>query len=324
LDFDPDILEGAIIENIALLTAGQERFFKILGGYYFNDTSDTVSKVFGIALDLKFGITEGGSTTIDSNWDGFDIDEPGNGSGWTFIVAAKSVTDDETATFPDSDDILKIWLNPAYQRGLYKHLDGGRYPDGAAYYKGNSGFTDTLIPAGTPTHPVNSFDDLRTIANNYNLHTMKIDLGGADRTATGAKLDNNRVIGISPKNSVAKLIINTVCAKAYFENLKLKQTVEETEDCFFLYCSFVDNMFFEKCLAIHCNIESTTVIKPYQTGADSIFHCSFETGSSIDYTAAGTTKIVNLSNCWGKLIIKNITNASQKLYIEGFEGEIEI
>lgn len=107
-DFDGQSLIGAKIRNVTTQNANGARTneqFVILGGYFYADTTDTVSKVFGIALEPLFGITEGGATIVASNWTpgSGNLTEGGNGNGWTFIVAPSD------RAYPGSGDTLEIY-----------------------------------------------------------------------------------------------------------------------------------------------------------------------------------------------------------------------
>ena len=81
--------------------------------YYPNQGITT--QVFGIALDPKFDIQEGGTNTLDDKWKLEDPEKPildesywskryGNSHGWTFIVNLK-----ERKAYPTSDQLLKIF-----------------------------------------------------------------------------------------------------------------------------------------------------------------------------------------------------------------------
>lgn len=94
-DFDPDDLQSAVIENVDLEAEGDpDRFFKILGGYFFDDEQDVTVSVFGIATEPDFGMTEGGTTLLNEHFELQDPDKPllderNESSGWTFIVESK-------------------------------------------------------------------------------------------------------------------------------------------------------------------------------------------------------------------------------------------
>lgn len=111
-DFDAALILGADIESAGAPESQSDRYFKILGGYLFRKTGDgpRTTKVFGIALNPEFGVTEGGSTTLMDNWHLDDPKRPGldemrsDRDGWTFIVAPK----DDPEKFPHSSDPLKI------------------------------------------------------------------------------------------------------------------------------------------------------------------------------------------------------------------------
>jgi len=94
-DFDPEELESAVIENVDLEAKGDpDRFFKILGGYFFDDEKDVTVNVFGIATHPDFGLSEGGTTLLNAHFELQDPDKPvlderNESSGWTFIVEPK-------------------------------------------------------------------------------------------------------------------------------------------------------------------------------------------------------------------------------------------
>jgi len=109
-DFDPDDLQNAVIENVDLEEQGDpERFFKILGGYFFDDDNDVTVKVFGIASHPDFGIAEGGTKLLNANFTLQDPDKPvlderNESSGWTFIVEHKL-----REKFPQSHRPMRIF-----------------------------------------------------------------------------------------------------------------------------------------------------------------------------------------------------------------------
>ena len=118
LDLDPALLPGAYIGDKDAPEGEKDRFFEILGGYFYHDNypdAGTTTKVFGIALDPEFGVTEGGTTTLDDKWKLQDPEKPildesywsekfGKHHGWTFIVTLK-----EREKYPTSDQKLKIF-----------------------------------------------------------------------------------------------------------------------------------------------------------------------------------------------------------------------
>jgi len=121
LDFDTNLLIGAVIKNKSQ-TSDDHPFLVILGGYFFNDTGDITESVFGIALDSIFGITEGGTQTVDTLWNsaGADLSEGTNGNGWTFITAPLGGT--AAALYPSSGDSLEIWINPSMTDKIHRVL----------------------------------------------------------------------------------------------------------------------------------------------------------------------------------------------------------
>ncbi len=115
VDFDPDILQGAVLANLeAETTDDLVQYLPILGGYFFTTGANRTTKVFGIAKDPKFGIIEAGkSVFVDTNWAGTGLVEAGNGTGWTFITAPVGADDTK---YPDSGNNLSIYINPASMR----------------------------------------------------------------------------------------------------------------------------------------------------------------------------------------------------------------
>jgi len=66
-----------------------ENPFVAKGGYFFTDSGNTVSQIWGIAADM--GFTNGGSQTNPAStagWSGTDTLEDGSGNGWTFLGEA--------------------------------------------------------------------------------------------------------------------------------------------------------------------------------------------------------------------------------------------
>lgn len=119
LGLEPELMVGAYLGLRTYAETDTDRFFEILGGYFYHDNypePGTTTKVFGIALEPEFGITEGGTTTPKDKW---RLDDPlrttldesywsKDGTkyhGWTFIVNLK-----ERDAYPISDDELKIFV----------------------------------------------------------------------------------------------------------------------------------------------------------------------------------------------------------------------
>lgn len=105
-DFDPRLLLGALI-------GGEDSYENtiILGGFFFTDSSDEPSKVFGIASDDNFGIKNGDSSSLSSavsNWTNF-ADPDGSGNMWVFICADPF----DGSGLPGSGKSLEIYMNPA-------------------------------------------------------------------------------------------------------------------------------------------------------------------------------------------------------------------
>lgn len=107
-DFDTNELLGAIVENTELPPEETDRFFTVIGGYYFERVRENgkkeakTTRVFGIALDDSKGffISEGGNTIIRDHWqlleEKFKVNATnertaGEKTGWTLIVAEAKV-----------------------------------------------------------------------------------------------------------------------------------------------------------------------------------------------------------------------------------------
>ena len=105
-DFDPRLLLGALIGG-----EGSYENTIILGGFFFTDSTDTPSKVFGIASDDNFGIKDGDSASLSSavsNWTDFS-DPDGSGDMWVFICADPF----DGTGLPGSGKSLELYMNPA-------------------------------------------------------------------------------------------------------------------------------------------------------------------------------------------------------------------
>lgn len=119
LGLNPELVLGTFLGSRIFQESEQDRFFEILGGYFYHDNypaPGVTTHVFGIALDPLFGITEGGTTTLNDKWKLDDPQKPildesywskdsGKHHGWTFIVTLK-----ERETYPHSDEELKIFV----------------------------------------------------------------------------------------------------------------------------------------------------------------------------------------------------------------------
>ena len=118
-DFNPEQLLGAIVENTDLPESDQERFFTVLGGYFFEKRSSRAhtTRVFGIAADNKhgFGIEENGSVILADHWVLSDLSgseatrmmderEIGDERGWTLIVDEVR----ERSKYPPSNEAMGI------------------------------------------------------------------------------------------------------------------------------------------------------------------------------------------------------------------------
>ena len=131
-DFDPSTLIGKVIESTDLRDSEEDRFFSILGGYYFErvfdngNTSAKISRLFGIITKGEPGFSylkEGGSTIIADEWEhkfpppaGLTLkkgaksflDELNLGvEGWTFIVEPK----DLDSKYPQSGKEIVLFAN---------------------------------------------------------------------------------------------------------------------------------------------------------------------------------------------------------------------
>ncbi len=233
-DFDTSTLVGTKIA----VTSDPSKYFVILGGYFFNDGGDTTTKVFGIALEPAFGIIEGGTITIDTNWTGSALNEATEGDGWTFIVA------NHNAAYPVSGVDLSMFLKET--TGLSSLIEGiGSigYPDGRVIVDQTASNTNTVIGVdGTVNNPVSTLAAAKTLADQLGkrltihgvFNTQAIDfsdydiIGGngdaflAGDTTTGVTLGNARVssielagdiiftTGTRTENCIIRAIGNTV------------------------------------------------------------------------------------------------------------------
>lgn len=137
-DFDPARILGALVESVELRGKEEDRFTRILGGYYFKrnfngETKSLISNLFGVALKGGSGfdyLEEGGSAIINDQWkrkfkvpsninipDGDEnlLNELTLGAeGWTFIVEAK----DDDSKYPQSGKEMALWTECPAITGL--------------------------------------------------------------------------------------------------------------------------------------------------------------------------------------------------------------
>jgi hypothetical protein len=122
-DFFTKLLVGTRLEHINLGPNDDNRFFEILGGYFFGkDQSGTfrTTQVFGICLDKNegFEIEEKGTVILNDHWEIFHPKQPGldermnnddgkPSEGWTLVVVPKN----DFKVYPRSHDPLAIHLN---------------------------------------------------------------------------------------------------------------------------------------------------------------------------------------------------------------------
>ncbi|MFQ5628415.1 MAG: hypothetical protein ACE5I1_06620 [bacterium] len=114
-DFDVNLLPGAILGWRSATDEEDHKYFEILGGYFYNQggpNDGKTTKVFGIVKKDEFGVTEGGTTTVDGKWELTEPDRHGlnekdaEGGGWTIIVGWK-----DGGEFPHSSTQLKICVD---------------------------------------------------------------------------------------------------------------------------------------------------------------------------------------------------------------------
>ncbi|MEZ4827081.1 MAG: PKD domain-containing protein [Bacteroidia bacterium] len=131
-DFDTRQLIGAIVENTELPPEDEDRYFTVIGGYYFerirvnNQKEAKTTKVFGIALDREKGffIEEDGSVILRDHWqlleekrslDATNERTAGEKTGWTLIVAEAKLPRNK---YPMSGKPMQVFLPCAELTGL--------------------------------------------------------------------------------------------------------------------------------------------------------------------------------------------------------------
>jgi hypothetical protein len=318
LEYDPNQLVGAIIQDLG--SEGNEphgRYFVILGGYFFNDSTDVTEKVFGIAIDERFGCVEDGVVIINNNWGGTDLVEGGNGNGWTFIVAKVAEAD---ASYPAPGHALDVWINPSIIRDAMLPVDFD-----AVYFKQGSTDTGVFYPAGKPERPVGDIDDAVLIANYRRI--KRIFLGWSSSVSfetfgTGANFLH--FIGnttVRPDGTGGGLNFGSKSFEScIFENLLVTGT-KIAGSCIFRRC-------YVKALQVNGDevFEECIVTGAFVGGASSNWFrkCTFGIpwSSAASYNENGGSAAATFMDCHGKLKITN--NTSSIIYIYGFQGELEI
>lgn len=105
---------------------------QILGGYFYHadgPKKGKTTRVFGIAKEAAFEITEDGTTTVDTHWElvnsteTFRLDEtqPRTG-GWTFVVAVGENPEEDR--FPHSSDGLALLVECPHIQKLKATIEG--------------------------------------------------------------------------------------------------------------------------------------------------------------------------------------------------------
>ncbi|MDX2246134.1 MAG: PKD domain-containing protein [Bacteroidia bacterium] len=123
-DFDTNVLLNSIVENTELPPEDTDRYFTVIGGYYFerirvnNQKEARTTRVFGVALDRSKGffIEEGGSVILRDHWrlveekrtlDATNERTAGEKTGWTFIVAEAKMP---RSKYPMSGKLILIFV----------------------------------------------------------------------------------------------------------------------------------------------------------------------------------------------------------------------
>ena len=137
-----------------------------------------------MALDPSFGISEGGSTIIDTNWNGEGagtLVEAGNGSGWTFILGYT------TNVYPLASDLLDLFINPSF-------IDTSNAGGGGLTAQETRDAVGELAPGGAPA--AGSIDQhLDTLLTGQ---TTIVNAVAAVQTVVDALQNNTRFVGIVP------------------------------------------------------------------------------------------------------------------------------
>ncbi|MDX2249122.1 MAG: hypothetical protein SF052_20210 [Bacteroidia bacterium] len=196
---NPPQLIGMEIENTKKGESDPDRFFKILGGYFYSFANGVHSTraVFGICLSPAdgFDMTEGGSVFVKDHWEtpshtdkGLDETLPYEGSfisGWTFIVEPKTgdkvypLSGDPLRIFSDCGEITgiiaeKVGTSPAEQVIKVTATVSGTPPDRFIWNWGD-GSAETETSSAEATHTYIKPDSRAAV---YNLSLKTEGPGG--------------------------------------------------------------------------------------------------------------------------------------------------
>ncbi len=277
--------------------------FLILGGYFFQDSDDTTHKVFGIAREKVFGIIEGGTRVIDTDWDAddgsSDLVEAAQGDGWTFIIAYSP------DTYPDSADGLEI----IQKQGISDNDSLLDEVVDKVFLDFDNGDDDFL---GTQAKPIKTFGKANTSLPNGG--TIFV-IGDASAYSELLVIFNTgiRVIGLGGQRVIVANMANDVfrMVNCTLENISIINngagTAGDYTRCDIKFCSIVQADVFQSNVVensilsqflwlasdqenklISCKITNTTAITMAQT-ENNFSRCFFD--KDVTFTAANSKSI---------------------------------
>ncbi len=200
------------------------------------------------------------------------------------------------------------------------------FSDGAVHCDTANGIAGSTYPTGTRSRPANTVVNALDIADANKLGHVKVLLTGDETVAdSGNRLKYKTIEGlISPfrKSTIGVLSFSGGPASlqgSHFKRMRIgafsgEGQGVEFEDCYIGSGFLSDDYSMKRCV-LEGNLNTS--------GFADLLGCFF-IGADIEVQSTTAGDGFNLVSCRGKIVIKNMDNASNFINLDGFFGEIEI